>query len=83
MWQRAMPGLQAVTGSLSLSGLPPVLQDGSMLTLGGTNSMLSSSMLVDSPGGQVGAQPCLTGHKQTTALLTEGTKPWVLAAAPC
>ena len=51
MWPRGMPGLHAVTGGPSLSGLPPALRDGNMLTLGGTNSMLGSSMLLDSPGG--------------------------------
>ena len=66
--QRGMPGLQAVTGGPSLYGLQPALQDGSMLTLGGTNPMLGSSMLLDSPGGQLGAQPCLIGHTQTNAL---------------
>ena len=51
VWQQGMPGLQAVTGGPSLSGLPPALRDGDMLTLGATNPMLGSSMLLDSPGG--------------------------------
>ena len=73
VWQQGMPGLQAVTGGLSLSGLQTVLpsgtvQDSSMLMLGGTNPMLGSSMLLDSPGGQVEAQLCLVGHKQAHAL---------------
>lgn len=53
VWQQEgiMPGLQAVTGGLSLRGLQPALQDGTMLALEGTNPMLGSSMLLDSPGG--------------------------------
>lgn len=51
VWQQEgiMPGLQAGTGGLSLRGLQPALQDGTMLALEGTNPMLGSSMLLDSP----------------------------------